>query len=115
MRLIPQVVTLFTLLGEFFPQRLLLSKVLAPIAPIVAVRLWVSEFPTHWNFGQPIGEFLSRRAGTLFFYLLGKRGGRKTGPSIRPLNDIPRPVTAAEPLSGSQTSVDLLLVAKIHR
>ena len=67
-----------------------------------------------WYFGQPIGEFLSRRAGTLFFYSLGSRDGHKTGPSIRPLNHIPRPFIACEPLSGSQTSIDLILVSQIN-
>ncbi len=44
-----------------------------------------------WYFGQPIGEFLSRRAGTLFFCSLSVSDGHKTGPSIRPLNHIPKP------------------------
>ena len=67
-----------------------------------------------WYFGQPIGEFLSRRAGTLFFYSLSASADHKTGPSIRPLNHIPRPYVASEPLSGSQTSIDLILVSQIN-
>lgn len=78
---------------------------------VTAVGLRISN---RWYFGQPIGEFLSRRAGTLFFYSLSASDGHKTGPSIRPLNHIPRPFVASEPLSGSQTSIDLILVSQIN-
>ena len=78
--------------SQFYPRRSPTSKVLAPPAPIVAVRLWVSELPTIGISDSQLESSCPGEQELSFFVSIRPRNVEKTGPSIRPLNDFPRPV-----------------------
>ena len=85
--------------SQFYPQRSPPGKVLAPTAPIVAVRLWVSELPTVGISDSQLESSCPGEQELSFFVSIRPSNVQKTGPSIRPLNDFPRPVSLCRPFS----------------